>query len=308
MKGVVQFRLVDAFAEQAYTGNPAGVVLNAEGLSDAQMQLISREIRASETAFLAPGSDRQAPTRLRWFTPQAEVQFCGHATLAAAHASTEGAALGRLVENAGARVVFDTAAGPLRLRAEALPGAPGAAMWWLEMPDPGLKPDHTHSARTCALLGLTADDLDPEVPITRTRDDDLILIVRGWQCLFGMQPNFPELVRWSQRHGIRGYCVATLNTLSPMATVQSRFFAPAVGVPEDPVTGSVHGPLAAMLVSRELVPHESGRSSLYCLQGEPGGRNGVVRALVESTPPGYRVQVGGRCQVTLRGELCVPPA
>jgi trans-2,3-dihydro-3-hydroxyanthranilate isomerase len=303
----VQFRLVDAFAETPFTGNPAGVVLDADRLNDVQMQRIAREINASETAFLSRANDLHRPTLLRWFTPTTEVDFCGHATLAAAHAWSETVGVGYAASEAEPRLEFETAAGLLSLHAEWPSADADGPLWWLQMPDPSLRPDNTNPMRTCELLGLTHDDLEPGVPIMRTRDDDLIFLIRSWQRLNEMRPDFGELTRWSERHRIRGYCVATLNTLSKATTVHSRFFAPAAGVPEDPVTGSVHGPLATLLVANELVPHARGRSALNCMQGQPGGRAGLVRAIVESTPQGYRVSIAARCHTTLTGVLRVPP-
>ena len=308
MADTVQLRLVDAFAETRFTGNPAGVVLDADRLNDKQMQTVAREINASETAFLSRANDLHRPAILRWFTPTTEVSFCGHATLAAAHAWSEAVGLKWMLAKPDAKLEFETAAGLLTLHPE-MPSADATEpLWWLQMPDSSLRADNTNPKRTCELLGLTLDDLEPGVPIMRTRDEDLILLIQSWQRLNEMRPNFHELARWSTRHNIRGYCVATLNTLSKATTVHSRFFAPAVGVPEDPVTGSVHGPLATLLVVNELVPHARGRSALNCVQGQPGGRAGLVRALVESTPQGYRVSIAARCHTTLTGELRLPPA
>jgi PhzF family phenazine biosynthesis protein len=307
MAETLQFRLVDAFAEQSFTGNPAGVVLDADRLNDKQMQSIAREINSSETAFLSRANDLHRPALLRWFTPTTEVGFCGHATLAAAYAWSEAVGIKCTPSAPEPELEFETSAGLLSLHAE-LPSADSEApLWWLRMPDAKLRPDNTNPMRTCELLGLTLDDLEPGVPIMRTRDNDLIMLVQSWQRLNDTRPNFSELARWSERHGIRGYCVATLNTLSKATTVQSRFFAPAAGVPEDPVTGSVHGPLATLLVANELVPGARGRYALNCIQGQPGGRTGLVRALVESTSQGYRVLIGARCHTTLTGELCIPP-
>jgi PhzF family phenazine biosynthesis protein len=308
MADTVQFRLVDAFAETPFTGNSAGVVLDADQLNDKQMQTIAREINASETAFLGRANDLHRPATLRWFTPTTEVSFCGHATLATAHAWSEVVGLKWLLAKPDAKLEFETAAGLLALHAEMPSSNAEGPLWWLRMPDPALRADNTNPKRTCELLGLTLDDLEPGVPIMRTRDEDLILLIQSWQRLNEMRPNFSELARWSERHRIRGYCVATLNTLSKATTVHSRFFAPAVGVAEDPVTGSVHGPLATLLVINELVPHARGRSALNCMQGQPGGRAGLVRALVESTPQGYRVSIAARCHTTLTGELRRPPA
>jgi PhzF family phenazine biosynthesis protein len=301
------FRLVDAFAEGPYRGNPAGVVLDADGLSDEQMRRMAGEINASETAFVSRLNDLHRPPRLRWFTRATEVRFCGHATLAAAHALAEAGRLGGVLAKPDGRVLFDTTAGELHLHAERLPPPRDTLMWWLAMPDPALKPDNTNPVRTCELLGITPDALDPGVPAMRTRDDDVIYVVKSWQTLMEMQPRFDELAQWCRRSNIRGICVATTATLTDIVNVHSRFFAPAVGVNEDPVTGSVHGPLAVLLVVNGLIGSALGRSALWCAQGRPGDRSGLVRALVEATPQGYQVSIAGQCFTTLTGELRIPP-
>ncbi len=307
MAGTVQFRLVDAFAQTPFTGNPAGVVLDADDLGEKQMQAIAREVNASETAFISGANDLHRPPRLRWFTPTSEVEFCGHATLAAAHAWSELVGFRALLSKSDAKIAFETKAGVLTLTPEIVSTGEDRLIWWLAMPDPALKPDNTNPMRMTRLLGLTMDDLEPAAPIMRTRDNDVILVIRSWQALNEMKPNFQELSALSERHKIRGFCVATRDTLDNFVQVVSRFFAPAVGVPEDPVTGSVHGPLAVLLTVNELVPMARNRAALNCLQGQPGGRTGLVRALVESTAEGYRVSIGGISHTTVRGELRVPP-
>lgn len=306
MPETVQFRLVDAFAESAYSGNPAGVVLDADGLDEKQMQAIAREVNASETAFVSGANDLHAPPKLRWFSPSSEVEFCGHATLAASHAWSEVLGMRALLGKPDAKIEFQTAAGLLTLTPEIISEDSATLIWWLAMPDPGLKPDNTNPMKMTELLGVTMDDLDAGVPIMRTRDNDVILLVKSWRALVEAKPNFQALAALSQRHKIRGFCVATLETLSNFANVVSRFFAPAVGINEDPVTGSVHGPLAVLLTVNELVPMLRGGAALNCVQGEPGGRTGIVRTLVKSTPTGYRVSIGGMCHTTIRGELLVP--
>ncbi len=304
----VQFRLVDAFAERPLTGNPAGVVLDADSLTEADMQAVAREVNASETAFILGANDLHAAPRLRWFTPAAEVGFCGHATLAAAHAWSEVLGLRAMLGKPDARVTFRTAAGELTLTPEIVSEERGNLVWWLDMPDPDLKPDHSNPMKMLELLGLAADALDAGVPVMRTRDNDIILLVRSWRALVEARPDFQRLARFSEKHNIRGLCVATLETLSDFVHVVSRFFAPSCGVDEDPVTGSVHGPLAVLLTVNDLVPSAGGRAAINCLQGQPAGRTGIVRALVTRGSGGYRVSIGGACHTTICGELFLPPA
>jgi len=302
----LRFSLVDAFAERPFQGNAAGVVLDADKLADEQMQRVAREINASETAFVSRGNDLHRSPLIRWFTPQAEVDFCGHATLAATHALHEEGRLADLLARPDATLIYDSAAGELRLKPETLPEPENQLVWWLNMPDPGLRPDNTNPVQTCQLLGLDIKELDASLPAMRTRDNDLIYMIQSWQALNDMRPSFDELADWCRRGEIRGICVATTATVADSLNVQSRFFAPAVGINEDPVTGSVHGPLAVYLVVNGLVGSAAGKSGLFCGQSIPGDRSGLVRALVESHSRGYRVKIGGLCHTTLTGQLRTP--
>lgn len=325
MPATIRYFVIDAFASQPYSGNPAGVVLHADRLSDSQRGAIAREINAAETSFVTDlGSEARAPG-LRWFTPSREVEFCGHATLAAAHAVRESGLLTSTNAPAApfgvATVEFQTrCAGRLALRFEPLAGAPAAGfhdtshgapdhdgLWWLAAPDAGLTPDSTNPMKTVELLGLRMEDLDPAVPIMRTRDRDLILLVRTFQSLAEMRPNFHALRDWSERHDLRGFLVATRDTLTRGTDTHARFFAPAFGVYEDPVTGSAHAALAALLAQRELVSFSGNSAALNCVQGEPGGRTGLLRALIQRDAGRLHVAIGGRCITTMTGELRVPP-
>jgi PhzF family phenazine biosynthesis protein len=308
MKQTLPFRQVDAFAEQPYRGNPAGVVVDADTLTEAQMQLMAREVNASETAFITRLNDLHRPPRVRFFTPTAEVDFCGHATLGAAQALYEVGCVDMRKPLGEQGLTLDSRAGELRLTLEMLPEPYSRPMWWLEMPDPGLVPDDTNPVRTCELLGITDAALDPAIPPMRTRDNAVIYMVSDFHILAGMTPQFRELGAWCQRKNIMGVCVATTNTLTPAADVQSRFFAPAIGIDEDPVTGSVHGPLAVLLAIHGVVGRAKGYSGLSCIQGRPGDRGGLVRVIVQATEAGYRARVGGVCFTSIEGEMEVPPA
>lgn len=309
MSARVLFRLVDVFANSPLSGNSAGVVLDADALNDAQMQAIAREVNASETAFLLRVNDLHQPAAIRWFTPSTEVSFCGHATLAAAHALGEAGCLPPDLDQRDQGVSLESAAGALTLFCERLGSdeEPGS-VWWLRMPPADLQPDMSDTVHAFEHLGMSTADLAEGLPIMRTRDQDLIVMVRDWQCLVELAPDFQKLGHWCRQRGVRGISVSTLNTLNPATTVQSRFFAPAAGVNEDPVTGSVHGPLAVYLVVNQLLPIVEGRALATCIQGEPGGRTGLVRVLVEAVEGGFRTAISGQCFTSLSGEMVVPAA
>jgi PhzF family phenazine biosynthesis protein len=132
----------------------------------------------------------------------------------------------------------------------------------------------------------------------------MLVFVRDFQTLSEARPDFPQLASLLTRCGLRGLCLATVKTLTPSINVQSRFFAPTAGVDEDPVTGSVHGPLSAYLVKHGLVPLQEGLAGLTCTQAKAGGRAGLIHALVQ--PQGndvYAVRIGGRAVTTMRGTL-----
>ena len=146
--------------------------------------------------------------------------------------------------------------------------------------------------------------MDPALPPARTQDADLLFFVRDVKCLHQARPDNHRLGEILVRQGLRGMSLATIRTLPPSIHVQSRFFATPVGIDEDPVTGSVHGPLAAYLVREKVVKPHDGVAALMCIQGKSGGRAGLVYALVEPKPEGeFNVRIGGQVVTTMRGVL-----
>ena len=302
----LDFALVDAFAAEAFAGNPGGVVLQARHLTDQQMQLIAGEIRASATAFVLPATTPEARLRLRWFTPSAEVPMCGHATIAAVHALVESGEFAGLLDSPQAVIGIETRGGLLHARCERLPNNPTSFLVWLDLLDSTLTPKHVNPAELGKLLGVSSDMFERELPTMKTQDDDLIVFVRDLPTLFLAAPDFRGLEQWCRRENLRGLLVSTLNTVSKSICAQSRFFAPAVGVDEDPVTGSVHGPLGVYLVANQLAPMVNRTAAISCLQGISGGRTGLVRVLVTQHPGrGYSTRIAGQCQTTLRGKVVV---
>lgn len=193
---------IDAFTTAPFTGNPAAVVLDGEGLDETTMQAIAREMNLSETAFLSSPSVPAAHYRLRWFTPTREVTFCGHATIATCHALFEAIA---------------------------------------------------------------------------------------------------------EAHRLRGICVTTFETLEPGSACHSRFFAPHYGIPEDPVTGSVHASLPLLLWEAGRLPRTDGVHRIQAEQGDELGRPGrlLLDITVAAGAP-TAIRVGGQAVTVARGEIFVP--
>lgn len=206
-------------------------------------------------------------------------------------------------EETGETLKIQTLGGVLTAFVESAPGG-GSRMIWLELICPTLGDPAITGADLAGPLGLGAADFDPSLPTVSTQDGDLLAFVDSVVTLHRAAPDFRRLGAVLDAAGVRGLCLATVKTLAPSIGVHSRFFAPSYGVDEDPVTGSVHGPLAAYLVDQGKFPIHEGTAGMMCVQGKPGGRSGVVFVLVERGDDGGRsVRIGGQAVTTMRGMI-----
>ena len=228
---------VDAFTSRPFAGNPAGVVLLDAPKSDDWMKGVAREMNLSETAFLLPEGESY---RLRWFTPTVEVTLCGHATLASAHILWE---QGRL--EAGQTARFETLSG--RLTARQLPDGWIGLDFPARLTEPVSAPDGL----------LAALGLDNALYIGRYTEDYLVE-VKNEEQVRALSPDYPRLKAVKSR-GV----VVTTRSQTPEYDIVSRFFAPAAGVDEDPVTGSAHCALAPSWAQKlgkiELLAYQASR-------------------------------------------------
>jgi PhzF family phenazine biosynthesis protein len=256
---------VDAFADRQFAGNPAAVCILPEERDDAWLAAVAAEMNLPETAFLR----RENIWRLRWFTPTVEMALCGHATLASAHVLWEAG-----YADPRERLVFHTKSGELTARS-----VDGAIE--LDFPaepaDPMPAPPGLLEA-----LGIA------EPRFTGRNRLDWLVEAGGAEAVRGVTPDLPALARAGG--GARGVIVTAASD-RPAFDFVSRFFAPAAGIDEDPVTGSAHcclGPYWA---------EKLGKTSLIGFQASR--RGGVVRVRVE----GPRVALGGTAVTIFRGEL-----
>ncbi len=256
---------VDAFTAVPFTGNPAAVCLLGGPADPRWMQNVAAEMNLAETAFLHGTDDGFA---LRWFTPTVEMDLCGHATLASAHALWEE---DRLAPATAAR--FHTKSGLLTARRAAEPG-------WIELDFPATPAEPAPlPPALIAALGVT-----PRA-VARSRFDYLVE-VESAEAVRRLTPDLAALTRV----GPRGVIVTSRADTDGHDFV-SRFFAPAAGVPEDPVTGSAHCALAPWWAAK------LGKTALTGFQAS--ARGGVVRVRVA----GDRVVLAGQAVTVLRGEL-----
>jgi predicted PhzF superfamily epimerase YddE/YHI9 len=252
---------VDAFTSHVFGGNPAAVVPLDTWLPDATLQAIAQENNLSETAFFVKEG---AGWRLRWFTPAQEVDLCGHATLAAAHVLFHHLARGL------GRVEFSSRSGPLGVTRE------GA---WLVMDFPSRPPRaFTPPLELAQALGASPRE---------------VLASRDWVAVFDSEAQVralrPDLALLA---GLDTFAV-TVTAPGEDVDFVSRFFAPRVGVPEDPVTGSAHCSLVPYWAKR------LGKTRLMARQ--VSARGGELRC----EERGERVHLAGRAVLYLEGVITV---
>ena len=285
----------DVFTTRPFAGNPAAAVLDADGLDETAMRRIASELRAPGTAFVSRSTRPDADWRLRMFTPGREVGYSGHTALGATHALIEA---GRLP---GARVVYDTASGPLRVEIER--DADGSLMW-LEPPLPAARAPVHDVLEVLDALGLARAGVAGWARPVVTTDDDLLLPVVDLATLRALAPDMSRLatVRTVQR--ARGVLCVSRETVEPGSLSHSRFFAPHYGLPEDIVTGSAHSTLLVWLFAAGLAAVEGGRAVFTAEQGDGLGRPGRLQlelTVHEGRPS--RVRVGGRAVTVLSASL-----
>lgn len=254
---------VDAFADRPFTGNPAAVVVLDAPCDDTWMQHVAGEMNLAETAFVMAEGD---VWRLRWFTPAIEVDLCGHATLATAHTLWES---GRLPAAETAR--FMTRSGLLTAKRQ------GDSIE-LDFPLVPVQPIDVPA-------GL-ADALGVQPQWVGSAGPNVLVLLDGQAQLHELRPDFRAL-RGLDYQGV----IVTAQASGSDYDFVSRYFAPAAGIDEDPVTGSAHCALAPYWSER------LGRDTLLGYQAS--ARGGYVHVCVD----GERVKLGGTAVTVLRGEL-----
>ena len=255
--------IVDAFADAPFSGNPAAVCMLPGHRPDSWHQSLAGEMNQAETAFL---SRKEGDFGLRWFTPRVEVDLCGHATLASAHFLWES---GRLPRTSAAK--FHTRSGLLTAESDGD---------WIVLNFPQTAPTEAPP-----LDGLT-EALGATPDWTGRSCFDVLVVLEDAEKVRSLSPDLGKLAAVDAR-GV----IVTAEGDKPGIDFVSRFFAPRVGVPEDPVTGSAHCALTPYWAGR------LGRTTMAGYQASP--RGGTVR--VELT--GDRVLLAGKARTVVRGDL-----
>src|ERR1700689_2690814 len=243
----IQVHQVDSFTREPFTGNPTGVVLNADALTEAQMLAIARELNNAETAFLlAPDADDQT-VRARFSPPRSEAGFVGHATVAAQYVLSrrhEAPRWQRQKSKAG--IVDIEVRGSYEDRRIAIRRAP---------PPLGRELNDRERLAVLDALALATESLDTRIPlrIVGAIGTRLLIGVRGPEPLKHLKPDLTRLTTLSAQIGAAGYFVFALMPFSSDHLDESRMFCPALGISEDPVSGNAHGLLGAYLARLGLL-------------------------------------------------------
>lgn len=293
-----QYWTIDAFTRERYRGNPAAVVFDAEGLSQRQMQLIAREMNLSETIFVLPPTEPSADYWSRIFTPQNEIPFAGHPTLATAYAMyASGRAKPRgkdnvLRQQCGIGVV------PVEVQ-----DAGDNVRLLMTQGEPDYRDANVDRDLASSMLGCEPDVLgDSPVEIVSTGLWWMIIPVRSLEGMAGLSPDqrlIETVCREREATGITTYCP---EAASPEASYRVRSFAPGEGVPEDPVCGSGNGSTAAYLAKHHY-PTEP-ELEYTAEQGVEMERHGrVLVSCRRVNGAGLTVRVGGNAVQVMDGSL-----
>lgn len=260
--------IVDAFANTVFSGNPAAVCLLEQPMDDIFMMKIAAEMNLSETAFLWPENEGY---RLRWFTPKVEVDLCGHATLASAHVLWEAGVL-----DLDAEARFYTRSGLLR-------AARSGEMISLYFP-----PYELHSSPTVLGLAEALGIMEKNIVETMLYADNLLVRLDQESLVRELSPDFGLLAQISNRA-----VAVTAESSVEGIDIVSRFFAPKMGVNEDPVTGSAHTALASFWASR------LNRTHLTAYQASE--RGGMLQLEISDE----LITISGKAKSVVRGQLLI---
>lgn len=289
---------IDSFTKEKFLGNPAGVITNADGLTELEMQKIARELNNSETAFIFQPLDNSHDVHVRFFTPQKEVPICGHATIAAHYARAFENKLGT------ARVYHKTGAGILPVDILQHGDDYKIVMTQGEIFF-GNKITGDSLEMLVRALGLNMNDLREDCPvcIASTGHSKVMIGIQDITQLHTLHPNMELLTKVSETIGCNGFYVFTLHPKEKVL-IHGRMFAPAIGINEDPVTGNANGPLGAYLVHFGLTKYSDDYLTFTAIQGEAIHRTGTleVQVKIENNEP-TEVKIVGNAVITFSTDL-----
>lgn len=290
----VPFKQVDVFTNVPYQGNPVAVVLDAEGLSDEQMQRIANWTNLSETTFVLPATQANADYRVRIFTPHSELPFAGHPTLGTAHALLEA---GKIAPKDGA-LTQECAAGLIPLTVTESDAASPVIAFTLPQP------------KLVALTGEQIIELEAilGMPVRRDPAPKFIDVGPVWtiaqlDCaasVLALRPDFARMAAFDKRNAATGVVVFGPHDQGSLTAIEVRAFAPSIGVNEDPVCGSGNGSVAAFI--RDAGQIQTFGNRFLSAQGAAVGRSGNIAVTFDGVDV---IRIGGQSVTCVDGSIAV---
>jgi PhzF family phenazine biosynthesis protein len=269
MGRTVKVHQIDAFTRTRFTGNPAGVVLDADGLTEAQMLAIARELHNADTAYILAPDGPDHDMRARFFTARTEVGFVGHATVAAHYVLSRQPGAPRHRRQKSRAGIVD-----VEIRGD---GDERRIAVRQRTPPLGRQLNERERLAVLDALALATDELDSRCPlrIVGGSSTRLMVGVRSPEALRHLKPDMTRLTTLSAQLGAAGYFVFAL-TPEESSLTQSRMFCPSLGIPEDPVSGNAHGLLGVFLAQQGLLTPVGPKASFSGIQGQFLQRPGKV--------------------------------
>jgi PhzF family phenazine biosynthesis protein len=291
---------VDAFTREHFCGNPAVVVLDAEILTDDELQRIAREIGGQEVTFVLASEAPDHDVELRFFSPRREDTFVGHATVAAhyARAIANGVPKGVVRQKSGSSIYEVEVTGQgqeLRVSIHQGPATFGPIV------------PEDRRAPVLDALGISSSSLHPHCPmqVMSKSNSRLLIGVKSPEVLASLKPDMEALVHVTPHVGADGFFVFAIEPGSEPLTTESRMFCPVIGIQEDPVSGNAHGMLGVYLLQQGLLAAEGGTARFIGHQGRFVDRPGTVDVEVTAAA-GKRatsVRVTGDAVIVFQAEL-----
>lgn len=279
----LHYEVVDVFTDKPLEGNPLAVFTDATNIDGTLMQKIAKELNLAETAFILPATKPDCDVRVRIFTPAQEMLFAGHPTIGSAYIARKNGFVPRDAMN----FVLEENVGPVPIRVE----SESDPLLWLSTPPIAKRKAFDRNA--CArAIGLAPDDLLEDVPseIWTAGNPNLYIAVRNRAAVDRAAVDTVAL-RELYAGESEGICTFVFAPVAGGA--YSRMFAPELGVPEDPATGSATGPLAAFMIEYGLAPSSANGARFVSEQGAKMGRRSLLHVRLNGERGRDSIEVGG---------------
>jgi len=285
----MKFYIVDAFAEEIFGGNPAGVVILEGGTDFPTNEIMIKtaaELRYSETAFIKQISEKEF--NIRYFTPVEEVDLCGHATIGAFGALYDAGKIhkGQICE-------LITKAGKLKVEMK-------EETVFMEMGEAAELNLVENVGELASALGIKTDDIGLEPKLVSTGLPDIMVHIKTREALMRIKPDFDALSKLSEKLEVVGVHVFALSE-EPGIRATCRNFAPLYGIDEEAATGTSNGALTYYLYKQNLI--KKGDTSTF-LQGESMGRPSKIITILDYGNP-KKIEVGGTYKILAKGDLFI---